>query len=148
MGHLTYFVLRFMTIWSWPNKISPLTDCQLSPMVRMSIDGPYLLIVVHVRGWVNGVLIQRYRLRIVVWLTNRRFVRGLKLSQFFWIQFWESFSGKQWMCSIGRRLDYGPSIVTVDCTYRFLKNWFLVCLGYGVLHYLPLGTFVIELRLN
>ena len=144
MEHLIYFLLRVMTIWSWTNYIFPLIVCYFSPTVKpmicKSIYGPCWSIVVLVKEWVNRVSIDDHRLRIVVWLTDCRFVRHSTVSQISWSEILgvsysiDGCAGRTVGQVMVRR--WPPCVAPVD----FLKNWFLVCLWYGVLHYLPLGN--------
>jgi len=74
--------------------------------------------------------------RTVVWPTDR----GSRLSQFSELGLGRDCSGEPQTTNTGRGLTYGSWVATVGFTCNFSKSAFLVCFGYKVLHYLPLGT--------
>ena len=133
MGQLIHFVVRFMTIWSCPNCIYPLTIFYFSPTVRRSIYGQCWSIKVLIREWVNGVLIERLIRQTVVWSTDYRSVRRSTSSHIFLgLRFWGLLT-----ISIdvqdGLWVRLRPSMATVYCTCRFSEKLFLVYFGYRVL---------------
>ncbi|WMV25411.1 hypothetical protein MTR67_018796 [Solanum verrucosum] len=69
--------------------------------------------------------------------TNRGSVRGSRLCRFSELGLGRGCSGEPQTTSMGRGLTYSPWLATVSCNCNFLKSAFLVCVGYGVLHFPP-----------
>jgi len=152
MVHIIHFVLRVMTIWSWPINNIHLTGCWPSSTVRPtdrgSNDGLCWSTVVCFRGWVREVSIHGHRPRIVVWSTDRGSVRESGLSQIFWLSSGEVFCHEPRTCRTDRGSSYGPWMVPVSatCNTRNLQSGLFLDTGCYIIS--PLRTFVLEWRLN
>ena len=133
-----------LTIWLIEVNQTSISPKLFAISTYCHTNGPWWSIMVLFRKWVNRVLINEYSLHTVVWLTDRRSVRGSKLILYFWVMSMDSFNHIWQMCSTGHGAVYG---LLINCRLylHILEGRFLVFFIYTWCAIIsPMGTFSLE----